>query len=115
MTTSSACVLSEVRGPGPYSWDWTEWMPQELLPTLPPMTQRECDDGSGPNTRLYRPVCRFSSSLITPVSQVTSRASGLISPIRVRYLEWSMTTAALTVSPDRLVPPPRFRIGAPNS
>ena len=32
-------TLSEVRGPGPYSWACTEWMPHELLPTLPPIVQ----------------------------------------------------------------------------
>src|SRR5438270_6164244 len=78
-------------------------MPQELLPMLPPITHREWVEGSGPNTRLCCPVCRFSSSLITPGSQVTSLCSGSIWPIRVRCLEWSMTTAWLTVSPDRLV------------
>ena len=35
--------------------------------------------------------------------------------MRVRYLDTSITTAKLTVSPERLVPPPRTRIGAPNS
>ncbi len=80
---------------------------------LPPMTHRECEEGSGPKTRSYFPVCRLSSSLMTPGSQVTSRLAGSISPMAVRYLEWSMTTASLTVSPDRLVPPPRLRTGAP--
>jgi hypothetical protein len=60
---------------------------------LPPITQRECVEGSGPKTSPCLPVCRFSSSLITPGSQVTSRRSGSISPMLVRYLEWSITTA----------------------
>src|SRR3954464_2865442 len=87
-------------------------MPQELLPTLPPIVQRECDDGSGPNTRFCRPVNSFSCSLMTPVSQVTRRPGTSTSPIAVRYLEKSTITALLTVSPDRLVPPPRQVTGA---
>ncbi len=60
---------------------------------LPPMVHRECDDGSGPKTSPDRPVARFSSSLMTPGSAVTSRRSGSMSPMPVRYLELSMTTA----------------------
>ncbi len=85
--------MSDVRGPGPYSCAWTEWMPHELLPMLPPITHRECVDGSGPNTRFFLPVCRLSSSLMTPGPHVTRRFFSSNSPIRVRYLEWSMTTA----------------------
>src|SRR5690349_16843684 len=88
-------------------------MPQELLPTLPPIVQRECDDGSGPKIRPVLPVCLFSCSLMTPGSAVTSCLFVSTSPIPVRYLEKSITTATLTVSPERLVPPPRLSTGAP--
>src|SRR4051794_16509200 len=87
-------------------------MPHELLPMFPPIVQRECDDGSGPNTRFCSPVCSLSCSLMTPVWQVTRRPATSTSPMPVRYLEKSMITALLTVSPDRLVPPPRQVTGA---
>ena len=79
---------------------------------LPPIVQRECEDGSGPNTRPCSPVTLLSCSLITPVSAVTRFAAGSTSSMPVRYFEKSMTTALLTVSPDRLVPPPRESTGA---
>src|SRR6185312_7853950 len=87
-------------------------MPQELLPMLPPTVQRECDDGSGPNTRFFVPVCSLSCSLMTPVSQVIRFPATSTFPIPVRYLEKSMMTALFTVSPERLVPPPRQVTGA---
>jgi hypothetical protein len=79
---------------------------------LPPMVHREWEDGSGPKTRPYLPVAWFNCSLITPGSAVTTLRAGSIFPIPVRYLEKSMTTATLTVSPERLVPPPRDSTGA---
>src|SRR3954470_20584736 len=92
-----------------------EWMPQELLPMLPPIVQRECVDGSGPKiSPACSPVLTFTFSLIAPGWQRTVRCSRSPSPIQVRYFEPSITIARLTVSPDRLVPPPRLTIGAPN-
>ncbi len=91
-------------------------MPHELLPTLPPIVQRECDDGSGPKiSPACSPVLTLTCSLIAPGWQRTVRRSWSTSPIQVMYLEVSITTARLTVSPERLVPPPRLTIGAPNS
>src|SRR4051812_10093987 len=91
-------------------------MPQELLPILPPIVQRECVDGSGPKIRpACSPVFRLTCSLIAPGWQRTVRRSESTSPIQVMYFDVSITTARLTVSPDRLVPPPRLTIGAPNS
>src|SRR3954454_20236690 len=103
-----------MRGPGPYSCACTEWIPHELLPTLPPIVQRECEDGSGPKIRpACCPVLRLTCSLIAPGWQRTVRCSRSTSPIALRYFELSITIARLTVSPDRLVPPPRLTIGAP--
>src|SRR3954449_7609686 len=79
---------------------------------LPPIVQRECEDGSGPKTSPCRPVSSLSCSLITPGSQVTRRPGTSTSPMAVRYLDTSTMTALLTVSPDRLVPPPRTVTGA---
>src|SRR5919205_4453062 len=91
-------------------------MPQELLPTLPPIVQRECVDGSGPKiSPACAPVFSLTCSLIAPGWERTVRRARSTPPIHVRYFEQSMTIARLTVSPDRLVPPPRLTIGAPNS
>src|SRR5690348_7110962 len=91
-------------------------MPHELLPMLPPIVQREWVDGSGPKiSPACSPVLTLPCSLIAPGWQRTVRVSRSTSPIHVRYLDVSMTIARLTVSPERLVPPPRLTIGAPNS
>src|SRR4051795_6032188 len=91
-------------------------MPHELLPTLPPIVQRECEEGSGPKmSPACSPVLMFTRSLIAPGWQRTVRCSMSTSPIQDMYFDVSITTARLTVSPDRLVPPPRLTIGAPNS
>src|SRR3954454_16467042 len=90
-------------------------MPHELLPMLPPIVQRECVDGSGPKiSPACSPVFSLTFSLIAPGWQRTVRRALSTSPIHVMYFEVSMTIARLTVSPDRLVPPPRLTIGAPN-
>ena len=90
-------------------------MPQELLPTLPPIVQRECDEGSGPKiSPACAPVLMLTCSLIAPGWQRTVRCARSTSPIQVMYFDVSITSARLTVSPERLVPPPRLTIGAPN-
>src|SRR6201988_1770844 len=89
-------------------------MPQELLPTFPPIVQRECVEGSGPKTiPTCGPTLRLTCSLIAPGWQITLALSACASPIAVRYFETSITTAKLTVSPERLVPPPRAGRGGP--
>ena len=89
--------------------------PQELLPAMPPMVQRDCVDGStGKNS-----PCGFRLALscdsTVPGSTVTvlvlvSRASVLR-----RYFVQSRTIARLTVWPHWLVPPPRGSTGTPAS
>ena len=80
------------------------------------MVQRSCVEGSGPKTRLAcSPVFSLTCSLIAPGWQRTVPRSTPTSPIHVMYFDVSMTMARLTVSPERLVPPPRLTIGAPNS
>ena len=89
-------------------------MPQELLPRLPPIVQREWLDGSGPKTRpTCGPIARLTCSLTAPGWTLTVRRSASGAPMACMCLEVSMTIAQFVVSPERLVPPPRLTIGAP--
>ena len=44
----------------------TEWEPQALLPTMPPIVQRLCVEGSGAKVRPYFAVAFRSSPRMTP-------------------------------------------------
>ena len=89
--------------------------PHELFPIMPPMVQLTWVDGFGPTIR----PCGASSSLTlssaAPGSTIAVFACLSNETTRWQYLVQSMTTAALTHCPARLVPPPRDSTGAPAS
>jgi hypothetical protein len=106
MTSSS--TLSEVRPA------ITEWMPQELLPIMPPKVAHWWVEVSGAKVRwCSSSVSSESWSRMTPGCTLAVFLSGSTSTISRMYLEVSMITATLVVSPERLVPAPRGRTGAP--
>ena len=47
-------MLSLIRTPRPCFLLSSEWLPQELLPSMPPIVQRLCVAGSGPKNK---PAC----------------------------------------------------------
>ena len=94
----------------------TEWMPQELLPIMPPKVAYSWVEVSGAKVSSCRLSVRFASwSRITPGCTRAILRSGSISTISRMYFDVSITTATLVVSPERLVAQPRGSTGAPCS
>jgi len=112
---SSSSMLSEVRGPGPYRAERTEWVPQELFPIIPPSVAWSWVAGSGPNVSWCGSAASLSSSQITPGWTRACRRRGSSATTAFMYFEKSKTTAWLTVWPARPVPQPRPSTGAPCS
>ena len=64
----------------------TLWMPQELLPIMPPSVQWVCVAGSGPNVRLKLSAAPRSRSSTSPGWIRARRASGSSATIRLYVL-----------------------------
>src|SRR5690606_16556464 len=96
--TLSAKVCSLVE---PYT---TEVVPQELLPTIPPIIARLAVEVTGLKNNPWGLRNRFKSSLITPGSTLTHPSSLLNSRILVKCLETSTTIPSPTHCPAKEVP-----------
>ncbi len=89
----------------------SERAPAELLPIIPPIVARSLVETSGANISPIGFRWALSWSSTTPDSTRMVIASRSTIPIRLRYREKSMTIAAPTVWPERLVAAPRGTIG----
>src|ERR1700751_695014 len=88
------------------------WTPQELLPIMPPMVQREWVAGSGAKVRANFSAASRTRSRTMPGWTWTVFLMGSIASMPFMYLEKSRMTAVLHPWPAREVPAPRERRGA---
>jgi hypothetical protein len=109
VSTSRAITLSAVR---PYA---SAWAPHALLPTIPPIVQRLCVDGSGPNRRPCGRAWFWRVPSTTPGSTVAVRASASIWLTVVKCFEKSAITPGPIALPAIDVPAPRAVNGTPVS
>ena len=85
------------------------------MPIIPPIVQRVCVDGSGPNRRPSGTACFCNAACTTPGCTCAVRASGSIDSTRLRCLLVSMTMPAPIALPAIEVPAPRMVSGVPVS
>ena len=83
-------------------------MPHALLPIIPPIVQRVCVDGSGPNLSPCAAAAPCSAAWTTPGSTTAVRASGSIATIRLRCRTVSTTIPGPTALPAMEVPAPAW-------
>ena len=104
-TTSSSWTCSIVE---PYT---IEWLPDELLPIMPPIVARLKVEVSGPKPRPRGCAARLRSSCTTPGSTRARSACGSSSRMAFMWRDVSSTMPCPVVWPDRLVPAPRVTTG----
>ena len=93
----------------------TEWLPEELLPIMPPSVARLLVEVSAPNIRPC--ALRGLVEVVLDDPRLHARRSRLGIDLEDRFMwrEKSSTSARPTVWPARLVPAPRASSGTPRS
>jgi len=86
-----------------------------LLPIMPPIVQRVCVEGSGPNLSPSGVALACSRAWTTPGSTTAVRLSASTDLIRLRYLLVSSTMPGPIAFPAIEVPAPRIVRGTPYS
>ena len=107
--TRSAATLSTDR-PYPRARE-----PQALLPSIPPIVQRVCVDGSGPKRRPWARASRWSAACTTPGCTRAVRGSASIATTWLSQRLVSTTMPGPTALPAIEVPAPRMVSGVPVS